>query len=65
MKIRIGDLVTVKGKQGFVTSVAGWFLSYGCIEITYKRKDLRSIELRKDITKVIPRRLVTEYWKYI
>ena len=71
MKLRIGDLVTfrdegeTRNQSGFITSLYAWYVSVGCVEVTIKRKDLRSIINKTDIIGVVPRMLVRDYWKHL
>lgn len=71
MKLRIGDLVYyelqhpyVQGK-GLVTALKARFLCSGTIELLERRADLRFVISRKDITKVVPREELEEWWKYL
>ena len=69
MRLRIGDLVTIKeeGRKqtGFVTTLTAPFLTGRDFELTIKKDDLRSIVDRKSIVGVVPRERVREYWKYL
>lgn len=70
MKLRIGDLVTIKEEDskeqtGFITRITAGFLAGSNFEMTFKKDDLRSVVDRKSIIGVIPRERVREYWKYL
>ena len=68
MRLRIGDLVTIKEERkrtGFVTRITAGFLTGSDFEMTFKKDDLRNIVDRKSIVGVVPRERVKEYWKYL
>ena len=70
MRLRIGDLVTIKEEDskkqtGFVTRITAGFLTGRDFEMTFKKDDLRSVVDRKSIIGVAPRERVREYWKHL
>ncbi len=70
MRLRIGDLVTIKEEDskeqtGFVTRITAGFLTGSDFEMTFKKDDLRSIVDRKFIMGIVPRERVKEYWRYL
>jgi len=70
MRIRIGDLVTVKdkydpSKRGLVISTHGFYLCYSTIDVRFKHASTSTVVSRKNIIRVVPREQVKEYWKFI
>ena len=70
MKLRIGDLVTIKEEdmkvqRGFVTAIHRGYISQGCVDVAIKGEDLGTIINKKSIIGVVPREQVKEYWKHI
>ena len=69
MRLRIGDLVTIKedGKrqQGFITAMCRGYIPKGCVDVTIKGEDLGTIVDKESIVEVVPREQVREYWKYL
>lgn len=70
MRLRIGDLVYYDDNDGFkgkglVTTLKLRSPPSGNVEILRRKVVLRSIINRKDITKIIPREELKEWWKYL
>jgi hypothetical protein len=69
MRIRKGDLVYYcedgcRGR-GIVSETKGWWIPDGDIELIERGGDLRCLVSRKNITKVVPRGELKEWWKYL
>ena len=66
MKIRIGDLITTKSGTGFVIALDDkFYVAKGCVDCKIPKQSLSTIVCREDISKIVPREEVKEYWKYL
>ena len=64
--MNIGDLITTKFGTGFIIALEDkFYVPKGWVDYKIPGNSLSSVVNKKDITKIIPRKQVKEYWGYL